>query len=68
MKILIEIPEYVYEHAKETSEDSIDETTAMRAIENGIPIKDGGICDVCKLQELGSIAICFHCEAILKEV
>lgn len=68
MKLLIEIADDVYEHAKETSEDSYDEFTAMRAIENGMPIKDGGICDLCKLQELGSMAICFHCEAILKEV
>lgn len=45
MKILIEIPERVFEHAKETSEDSIDETTAMRAIANGTPITDDVICD-----------------------
>lgn len=41
MKVLIEIPEHVYEHAKETSEDSIDETTAMRAIANGTPLPKG---------------------------
>ena len=35
MKILIEIPEHVYEHAKESSEDSRDEFDAMRAIANG---------------------------------
>lgn len=66
MKILIEIPEHVYEHAKETSEDSIDETTAMRAIAHGIPIMDGGICDLCKNQDLGTMAVCFHCTATLK--
>ena len=35
MKILIDIPEEVYEHAKEHSEDSRDEGWAMRAIEKG---------------------------------
>lgn len=67
MKLLIEIADDVYEHAKETSEDSYDEFTAMRAIENGIPIKDGGICDLCKLKESGMMAVCFHCNAELKE-
>lgn len=67
MKILIEIPDHVYEHAKDITEDSIDETTAMRAIANGIPITDGGICDLCKRQEMGTLAVCFHCMAELKE-
>ena len=35
MKLLIDIPEHVYEHAKEESEDSRDEGEAMRAIANG---------------------------------
>jgi len=35
MKLLIDIPEYIYEHAKESSEDSRDEFDAMRAIANG---------------------------------
>ena len=35
MKLLIEIPEHIYEHAKETTEDSRDEFDAMRAIANG---------------------------------
>ena len=35
MKLLIDIPEHVYEHAKEGSEDSRDEGEAMRAIANG---------------------------------
>lgn len=35
MKLLIDIPEHVYEHAKESSEDSNDEFDAMRAIANG---------------------------------
>lgn len=38
MKILIEIPESVYEHAMESSEDSIDESKAMSAIRKGVPI------------------------------
>ena len=36
MKLLIDIPEHIYEHAKEGSEDSRDEGEAMRAIANGI--------------------------------
>lgn len=68
MKLLIEIPDYVYEHALEQSEDSVDETKAMRAIAEGLPITDGGICDVCKRQEMGTIAVCFHCMAELKGV
>ena len=36
MKLLIDIPEHIYEHAKETTEDSRDEFDAMRAIANGI--------------------------------
>lgn len=67
MKILIEIAETVYEHAKETTEDSRDEFAAMRAIANGTPINEGGICDLCKWQEMGTIAVCFHCMAELKE-
>ena len=67
MKILIEIPENVYEHAIESSEDSQDEFNAMRAIENGTPINDGGICDLCKCKEMGLMAVCFHCSAELKE-
>lgn len=35
MKLLIDIPEHIYEHAKETTEDSRDEFEAMRAIANG---------------------------------
>lgn len=35
MKLLIDIPEHIYEHAKETTEDSRDEFAAMRAIANG---------------------------------
>lgn len=68
MKILIEITDDCYEHAKEATEDSRDEYEAMRAIEYGIPIKDGGLCDLCKCQEMGMMAVCFHCNAELKEV
>ena len=35
MTIVIDIPEHIYEHAKESSEDSRDEFDAMRAIANG---------------------------------
>ena len=35
MQIVIDIPEHIYEHAKETTEDSRDEFDAMRAIANG---------------------------------
>lgn len=35
MQIVIDIPEHIYEHAKEQSEDSNDEWDAMRAIANG---------------------------------
>ena len=41
MKLLIDIPEHIYEHAKEESEDSRDEGEAMRAIANGSPISKG---------------------------
>lgn len=52
MKIVIEIPDHVCEHAKNMSEDSNDEYEAMRAIAEGFPyeerphgewIKEGGI-------------------------
>jgi hypothetical protein len=41
MKIVIDIPKHIYEHAKEQSEDSNDEWDAMRAIANGIPLPKG---------------------------
>ena len=37
MKLVIEIPDYLIEHAKNLSEDSNDEWTAMRTIANGLP-------------------------------
>ena len=40
MKIVIEIPKYVYEHAKENTEDSRDEGIAMDAIRGGIPLPE----------------------------
>jgi rubrerythrin len=43
MKLLIDIPEHVYEHAKEMSEDSRDEAEAMRAIANGSPARCKGM-------------------------
>lgn len=41
MKIIIDISQDVYEHAKNHSEDSNDEWTVMRAIEKGIPFSKG---------------------------
>lgn len=35
MKLIIEIPDHIYEHAKNRSEDSNDEYEAMRAIAKG---------------------------------
>lgn len=40
MKIVIKIPYHVYEHAKNTSEDSNDEWDAMRAIAKGFPYEE----------------------------
>lgn len=40
IKLVIEIPQEVHEHAKNTSEDRTDEYSAMRAIANGIPLDD----------------------------
>lgn len=41
MKIVIEISQEVYEHAKNNSEDSTDEYNSMRAISNGTPLPKG---------------------------
>lgn len=41
MKIVIDIPKHIYEHAKEQSEDDNDEWDAMRAIANGTPLPKG---------------------------
>ena len=41
MKIIIDIPEHIYDHAKEQSEDSNDEWDAMRAIANGTLLPEG---------------------------
>lgn len=40
MKILIDIPDHVYEHAVESTEDSRDEGDAMRAIAEGMTLDD----------------------------
>ena len=40
MKVLINIGDEIYRHAKDGSEDSNDEWNAMRAIANGTPIPD----------------------------
>ena len=40
MRILIDIPDHVYEHAVESTEDSRDEGDAMRAIAEGMTLDD----------------------------
>lgn len=40
MRILIDIPDHVYEHAVESTEDSRDEWDAMRAIAEGMTLDD----------------------------
>lgn len=40
MKIIIDIPDHIYEHAKNCSEDSYDEWDAMRAIAKGLPYEE----------------------------
>ena len=54
MKILIEIPDYVYEHAKESTEDSRDEANAIKAIANGTQQRTGRWID----DEFGSKCSC----------
>ena len=41
MQIVIDIPEYVYEHAKTYSEDTKDNAVAMDAIKCGTPLPKG---------------------------
>ena len=41
MRLMIDIPEDVYDHACSRSEDSNDGYTAMRAIAKGIPLPKG---------------------------
>lgn len=41
IRIVIDIPKHVYEHAKERIEDSNDEWDAMRAIANGTLLLKG---------------------------
>lgn len=38
MRVIVEIDEEIYEHARTKSEDSNDEWNAMRAIANSIPL------------------------------
>ena len=61
MQIVIEIPEHIYEHAKETTEDSRDEFDAMRAIANGSQPRTGRWIPVSeRLPEVGSeVFVCF---------
>lgn len=40
MKVLIEIDENIYQHAKEGSEDSNDEWTTMRAVAEGLVLNN----------------------------
>lgn len=58
MKLIIDIPEYIYEHAKEKSEDSNDEWFVMRAIAEAeqIAIKHFGVME------------CPNCGALFYEV
>lgn len=43
VQVVITIPNYVYEHVKENTEDSRDESEIMYAVANGIPLpKDHG--------------------------
>lgn len=59
MKILIEIENDIYEHAKDTSEDSYDEFTAMRAIANGTPLPEhhGRLIDADRLMRVDHIIL-----------
>lgn len=41
MKIVIDIPEEIYEHVKDRTEDSNDEWITMRAVANGISLPKG---------------------------
>ena len=69
MKLLIEISEKKYNMIKNDKiYCGIYDKEIYNAIANGTLITDGGICDLCKRQEMGTIAVCFHCMAELKEV
>lgn len=64
MKLLIEIPDKTYD---KIIDNSYDYGALNIIIQNGKPIKEDGICDFCKIKELGLMAVCFHCNAELKE-
>jgi len=66
MKLLIEISEEKYNTIKNNMYCGIYDKDIYNAIKKGAPITDGGICDLCKCQEMGTIAVCFHCMAELK--
>ena len=53
MKLIIDIPQDLYEHAKNMTEDSMDEYKAIRSIANGIPLLQ---CKDCKHFEYDSWA------------
>lgn len=65
MKLLIEIPEHVYEHAIENSEDSRDEFDAMRAIANGTPQQRTGRWEFVRYDGLMGNWHCSECRTII---
>ena len=61
MRMEIEIPDRIYEHAKEGSEDSRDESDAIYAIKNGIQLKTGKWImqdELFKCSECGVLSCC----------
>lgn len=66
MQIVIEIPEYVYEHAKEISEDDKDIVVAMDAIKCGTPLDKirSEIMEFAKNPNFGDLSIGVGCGAM----
>lgn len=60
MKMLIELSEEIKDIIDRNGTNEIVIEALWQAVKKGTPIKDGGICDICKQQELGTLAICFH--------
>ena len=57
MKLVIEIPDHIYDHAKSISEDSNDEYEAMRAIAKGTDLICCKDCAFYLLQECNNESI-----------
>lgn len=55
MKLVIDIPDHVYEHAKSMSEDGNDEYDAMRAIAKGEKERPHGEWIPCKSTRTGQV-------------